>query len=89
MFDEDDIETIHSSIHILIIAKQSKQTICLGIQPNVLHLVDSAHNRFEVLFRTISPQVAGPLDITVRIVWGISLRRRRLIRGAKLIRGWN
>ena len=89
MLDEHDIETVHSSIHILVIAKQSKQTICLGIHPNVLHLVDSAHRRFEVLFRTISRQVAGPMDITVRIVWGISLRRGRLIRGGELIRGWN
>ena len=84
MLDEHDIETVHSSIHILIIAKQSKQTICLRIQPIVLHLVDSAHRRFEVLFRTISRQVAGPMNIIIRMVWGIGLRR-----GVELICGWN
>ena len=89
MLDEQDIEAVHSSIHILIIAKRSKQTICLGMQPNVLHLVDSAHRRFEVLFCTISPQVAGPKKFTVRIVREINLCRGRLIRGGELIRGWN
>ena len=88
MLDEHDIETIHSWIHILIVANQSKQNICLGIQTNILHLVDSAHRRFEDFFPTISLQVAGPMDITVRIVWGTSLRLGRLVRGDELIRGW-